>query len=275
MNKILRKGSPLRLAIAVLSFGFQVARAEGTADEWKDVITTDRPDLADSAGTVGAGKFQLESGLQRSTDPAGTDAVLSLPLLLRVGIGDRLEARLSTEGPSLSDAGGPVNGFQDLGLGAKWTFLTDEGKTLEAMGLLAEAGFQDAGSGLALSDLTLVLAADLSFPGDAGLGINLGVTQQDPSGLNQRDGFWAASFGFPLSQRWAGYVENSGVLPGSGDATVGFDGGLKFLITPDLQLDGSLGSFFTGSTNQTTLALGCSFRFGDTNPTSDNKNKEN
>jgi hypothetical protein len=271
MSKLWKNLRAVRLILALLSFAFQTGRLQG-AEDWTDTLSTDRPDLADSAGTVGAGRLQLESGFQRTGDASG--AVFSLPLLLRVGVGDRLEARISTDGPSLSDAGGPLNGFQNVGLGAKWTFLSQEGNTFEALGLLGEAGFQDAGSGLALADLSLVFAMDLSFPGDAGLGINLGMTEQDPSGTAQRDGSWAASFGFPLSQRWAGYLENSGVLPGVGDATVGFDGGLKFLVTPDLQLDASFGDFFTGSTSQTTLALGCSFRFGGSSTTSNDK-KEN
>src|SRR5581483_9562148 len=99
----------------------------------------DRPDWADSAKTVGAGRFQLESGLNREADPIVPGTVITLPLRLRVGMGESWEARVSTDGPRWENPGGAVEsltGLQNIDLGAKWNFFREEGKTLEGLGFV-------------------------------------------------------------------------------------------------------------------------------------------
>lgn len=249
------------MAALVMALTFGVAMAEEAG--WDDPIDTDRPDQADSAKTLGAGAIQLETGLERATDPAASAGIITLPMQLRVGIDDQWEAHLGTEGPQWSDPGGPADAwtsFHDIALGGKWNFHHEEGKTLEALGLLGEVGLDDPGTGLALSRTHLALAADLSFPGDKGLGINLGFDQVDPSGADQWDWFLATSFEAQLSQHWAGSIEADGALPQAGDATLTVGGALKYLLTPDTQVDLGIEESFTGAETQTSLDLGFSIR---------------
>src|SRR5579871_1917767 len=246
--------------------------AQASPADWAHPINADRPDLANSAETVGSAVFQLEGGLNRMTNPGGTGAILSVPLMLRAGLGESWEARFSTQGLQMADRGGPLTGPQDLGVGIKWAFYHEEGAVLAAMGLLAQTSLQDSGKGLGWTNNCLALAADLQLHGETGLTLNLGFDPGSSLETDPKSWSWAASFGFPFSRSWSGYFERSGIIPEAGDSTLGLDGGVKFLPSPDVQLDASAGLFQAGNQTQTVLSLGCSFRVGpekaDSNPSS-------
>ena len=82
---------PAAIAAALLACTF--AHAE-------ESIATDRPDFVESSDVVGAGRFQLETGV--TTDRRAQDGItlrtLTTPTLFRLGTGATTELRLETDG---------------------------------------------------------------------------------------------------------------------------------------------------------------------------------
>src|SRR6185369_3944857 len=68
-----------------------------------DLISADRPGLADGSTTVRRGAFQVELGLER--DDENESRTLTTPLLLRYGLTEALELRVETSGWERTTAG--------------------------------------------------------------------------------------------------------------------------------------------------------------------------
>src|SRR5258708_22436185 len=82
-----------------------------------DLITPDRPGIADGSAAVGRGIFQIEAGLERDHGSDGRS--LSTPLLLRYGVSKAFELRVEGNGYIHADG---ANGFSPLSIGAKYHF---------------------------------------------------------------------------------------------------------------------------------------------------------
>lgn len=70
--------------------------AAAAAQLLDDYINPDRPSLADGSNVVGAGRIQVETGLQREYRSSnGTQSrTLLLPTLLRLGLDENFEFRI-------------------------------------------------------------------------------------------------------------------------------------------------------------------------------------
>jgi len=68
------------------------ASAQGTAQTDQDLINPDRPGIADGSKVIAPGALQVEFGVER--DNFSDTHVISVPLLVRVGVARRLEARV-------------------------------------------------------------------------------------------------------------------------------------------------------------------------------------
>ena len=108
---------------AALSALFCFVSATAAADP----IATDRPDFVESSNTVGAGRWQIETSVAYESDKQfGVKAkTWSTPTLLRIGMGEYLEARIETDGLLSQDLdGNGVNdsnsGLADTAVGLKW-----------------------------------------------------------------------------------------------------------------------------------------------------------
>ncbi len=257
-------GSKIWKSIVVLILAFTAGQGITRAGETAESINADRPDLANSAETVGSGKWQLESGIQRSSVEGVGGSRIDLPLLLRIGLGPSWEGRWETEGPFWEESkeGKTTTGLDGMGLGAKWTLLRKEGSVLETAGLLGEFSAQQTESGWRVQEAILTLAMDLALRGDWGLTVNLGYGLENP--FESTSGQWslAGSLGVPLTGSLSGYTEVSRVAREIGEGTLGVDGGMKWLSSPNTQWDLSAGRFWTGSESDWTLALGFSVRVG-------------
>jgi hypothetical protein len=97
------------------------ARAEG--------MVTDRPDFVEASEVVGPHRVQIEAGLDFDReDAAGVrKRGRSTPMLLRIGLGDRFELRVETDGALRQEQRDPATGLRtretgiaDTALGVKW-----------------------------------------------------------------------------------------------------------------------------------------------------------
>jgi hypothetical protein len=150
-------GSGLRgLMAAVLLAGAALLPAQ-TAEESAATVpgplVTDRPTDSASPELVPRRTFQLELGYKftRLDAPSGrTDTQEAPDLLARVGISERIEARLTATGWSFKNLEtGQEDGFNDVSLGVKIALADERGKRPQ-MALLADvslpagqAGFTD------------------------------------------------------------------------------------------------------------------------------------
>src|SRR5215813_9818376 len=94
------------------------------ADE-PDLINADRPGIADGSTVIGAGTFQIESGIQQEFRRSGDsrEHTFFVPTLLRFGVDSHWEVRI--EGNTFtrvttSDSTGITSGFAPVSLGFKY-----------------------------------------------------------------------------------------------------------------------------------------------------------
>jgi hypothetical protein len=195
-----------------------------------DVISADRPGIADGSTTVGRGVFQAEVGAERDDDGVH---VLITPLLLRYGVTKDVELRFETAGYGRI-LGGGGDGWSPVSAGVKWHFAEEDTKTHRpSLGIIARL-FPKSGSGAFKSDETA---------GDLRLSANM--TLNDHWSLNPNIG---AAFGngtHALAALTAQYSFNDhvGVFVDGGyaDESILLDTGGAWVIGNDLQLDLSAG----------------------------------
>lgn len=127
--------APTLLTTGLLAMCALSARAE------EEPLATDRPDFVESSDVVGAGRFQIETSVafERSKVDGTREKLRATPTLLRIGIGDTLEARIETDGAlylrSTDETGLTTRdrGRADIALGLKWhTHDGDEAKVAPA-----------------------------------------------------------------------------------------------------------------------------------------------
>lgn len=216
-------------------------------------IETDRPDFTESSSTVARGRFQLEAGY--TAQRTGGSAVHSLPeALLRVGLSDRVEFRLSQ---NFEASAGQLE-VDDLVLGAK-IGLGQQLGARPSLALLAQTVLPTGGQ---------ALSADMLLP-SGGL---LAGWQLDPrwsAGASVLASREAGSrtvitvsmvVGRELASGWKGYAEWFTVqtvnTPASGLPQHYVNGGVTRTITSQLQLDARVGTGMGGAIRSTFVGFG-------------------
>jgi hypothetical protein len=234
-----------------------------------DGIETDRPDFVESSAVVGAGRFQVETGLtsDRRSSAGITTRSLATPTLFRYGIGETAELRLETDGYTRERTGTTTErGWSDLSLGIKWHVLEGEGTTPGVAWLLhvdtATGSKAFRGAGLRPS---LRAAIEWDLPEDYSLGVMPGVyVDRNDDGKRFTGGIFAATFGKAWSPRWHSFVEVAGQQLASrrnGGNLVTLDTGLAFAPTPTLQFDIEFAHGLTSAAPDFESGAGVSIKF--------------
>lgn len=221
----------------------------------KEPIETDRPDISEASTVVGRGRFQIETGIQRDYQREGGRRVrtLTTPTLLRLGLDNRWEARLETDGYTHLRSSGAGGAFQSAGLSAvapgfKY-HLQDPlpGSPRPSLGVLfhlvVPGGSTVFRTNQAAGDLKL--AADFDLGNEWALGTNVGiVVDRDERSSPFLAALATASLSRSLTDRLRAYSElalgGARVRPIS--ESVIFDGGFTYLLNLDTQLDVALGT---------------------------------
>lgn len=258
---------PLALPVAAL-----LACGTTWAD---DSISTDRPDFVESSDVVGAGRFQVETGVtsDRHAQDGVTTRTLTTPTLFRLGLGATTELRLETDGWTRertrdAAAGTPATerGWSDLSFGIKWHVLDGAGSTPGVAWLAhvdtATGSRAFRGAGLRPS---LRAAVEWDLPEDFSLGVMPGVyVDRNEAGRRYAGAILAATLGKEWSPRWHSFVEVAGQqLAGkrNGGSVVTLDTGLAFLATPSLQFDIEVARGLTDAAPDLESGLGVSIKF--------------
>ena len=243
--------------------------------EQDDYINPDRPGIADGSNVVGAGRVQIEAGLQQEfrRNLAVDDRRLFVPALLRLGINDNWEARVESNVYTWMRQSDPATGvtrsegMMPASLGIKYHFQDSNGSTRPSLGAIVRI-FPASGSNNFRTRHTtgdIRLAADWDFAPHWSLNPNLGVAVYE-DGQNQlfTAGLFAMTLNYNPSKTLNFFVDTGMQSPEekNGKSAIIYDAGVAYLISPDIQLDFSVGTGTAGSTPPGTfLAAGISRRF--------------
>lgn len=263
------------LAALALLASSRVAAAQAApapqAEAAQDLINPDRPGIADGSKVIGAGRFQLETGIQEEyRDGAAKTHTLFIPTLVRIGVGERWEARVegntftrvSTIGTDMTSAA--TSGFAPLSVGFKYAILdADHGRP--SVGAIVRAfpasGSNDVKTEHFTADARLV--ADWDVAPKFSVNPNVGFARYESGGRT----FGAFLFAFTLNYQPTdklnpfvdvGYQHPS--EPGGSGVAI-FDAGVAYIVGRNVQLDVSLGSG-NGDAPQPFVAVGISIRTG-------------
>lgn len=260
---------PSRMFLAALC-GLAIAGAHAADD---DSITTDRPGVAESSKVVGKGRVQLETSAQweRLRNDDEHSRTLSTPTLLRIGVGERTELRIETDGRTVihdHPPGSPASveaGWADTEVGVKW-HLADQQDKHPSLGLLLHAALPSGsasqrGHGVRPS---LRLSAEWELADGYALGVMPGVgSDSDDAGQRYGYGLLALNLGKDFGERAHGFVELAApqvAHAGHGGTQLLVDTGLTWALNKDCQVDVSVTHGLNHRTPDLGLAFGLSVR---------------
>jgi len=240
-----------RLAVLVLFAASGISAQEAP-------IATDRPGFLFSSLTVGRGAGQAELGLPAVTLDEGVRST-SLVGLFRFGVSDGLELRLGA--PLFTS---PDSGYGDLEVGAKWHLLDNEGAR-PSFALIPSVILPTGEDGFSAEvfDVHATLP-DLALIGVGGVADGWGAGLL--AGFLRGDSYLQQTFGALLGHTvgpWSPYVEVAHVrtdLDGAPDSSF-LGGGLKYLVSNDIQIDVNFDRGLTGESPDWLFGLGLAARF--------------
>lgn len=236
-----------------------------------DPLVADRPDFTESTLTIEPGHFQVESGFTFSR--FGEEESQSLgELLVRIGAGERWEARLGVGSFSRIDPGsagaGRISGYEDPFLGLK-VRLNESDPDLRGPGIPAVSLLFSTSVPVGDDELTddewqpetkLLLAWDLPW-----FSLSSNLIYGYPADGDERFHQFGAtlSAGFSLSDRIGLFVETFGFNKESanGSSTQYVDGGMTFTVSKDLQLDARVGAGLDDPSPNWFAGIGAAVRF--------------
>ena len=236
-----------------------------------DPLVADRPDFTESTLTIEPGHFQVESGVTFSR--FGDEESQSLgEILVRIGVGDRVEARLGIGSYSRIDPGfagaETISGYQDPSVGIK-VRLNESDPDLRppgrpAMSLLFSTSVPVGDDELTADEwqpqAKLLLGWDLPW---FSLSSNL-IYGYPVDGDERFHQFGATlSAGFSLTDRIGMFVETFGFNKegANGSSTQYVDGGVTFSVFNDLQLDARVGFGLDDPSPNWFAGIGAAVRF--------------
>jgi hypothetical protein len=236
-----------------------------------DDINPDRPGIADGSGVVGAGRLQVESGLQREwrRDGSERERLTYAPTLLRIGIDEHWEGRIeSTVYGWQRQSGAPRSvGTMPVSLGVKYDIQAADDSGKPGYGIIARvfprSGSDTFGTHRVTGDVRFV--ADIPLTEKWLLTPNIGVaTDEDTEQRQYNTALFATTLSYAASKQLNVFVD-TGMQSREqrhGKAQVIVDTGVAYALTSDVQLDASVGRGVHGATPpRVYAAAGVSVRF--------------
>ncbi|HET6362276.1 MAG TPA: transporter [Gemmatimonadota bacterium] len=246
-----------------------LAPASAISQEPESLIT-DRPDFTESASVPGGGRIQVEGGWTvEGEDDARAHSLGEI--LVRIGIGDRFEARIepltwiSVDGDETVDAD-DVDGLDDAGIGFKAMLFDAEPPGVPAAALLlgttVPTGDEEIGEDGWQPEARLALGWDLSELWS--LGANAGWGRPEEGGERFDQALGSVALGRAIGERLGAFVELYGLAPAGADGdddAAYLDGGFTLAFGPDAQLDARAGAGLTDVAADWFFGLGFARRF--------------
>lgn len=263
------------ILLPVLVFRATPAFAQTQADVADDLINPDRPGIADGSTVIGAGRFQIETGIQYENhrDDTGNSHLLFLPTLLRLGLSSNWELRVEgntyTWTRSYDPAHGSIetDGFSQLSAGVKYHFLESAGVARPSLGAILRV-FPPSGSSIFRTNRTtgdFRLAAEWDFAPEWSLNPNLGMgVYEDAAGREFTPVLFASTMNYNPSKVLNLFADTGIQSPEArrGKTSVIADVGVAYIVGRNVQIDASVGWGAAGATPpRPFLSVGFSKRF--------------
>ena len=228
-------------------------------------LVTDRPDFTESSEVVGHRVIQIESGLTLEQTDRQTRQLTAQQVLVRVGVGPRLELRFAGDGLVSQTQQTPAghvrtSGRSDLEIGGKFKFLAADQAGVD-MAIIPFLSLPTASNGFSSNgyDPGFKLTAARDLPRGFGLSGNFNladVTSADGRGWNREA---SLSLGHALTGRLGAYWEAYGALDGRRcDCTV--NTGVTMGIGANGQLDVEVGRGISGEAQDWFAGIGFAVR---------------
>ncbi len=265
----------------------------GDSEGVRPELVTDRPDLTESSSVVPIGTVQIEMGwsMEGVSSPGEDLKAHHFPeTLARIGLHDRIELRLGWDGgqwQNLQKDGANVDssGAGDMYLGTKLSLWSEDGNLPETALILGSSipagtkcqAAEQLGNRLYCSSFNLyssrrydpsaILAMSKTLNDMLSIGWNLGtvwLTEREDSGdLDTLPrAIYSAALGISATEKMGFFVEFFGdtSLAGGSGPSNSVDGGVTFLILPNVQLDASAGKGVSLESPDWFAGAGISFR---------------
>ena len=252
------------------SAGLLLAPAAAASQELEPLVT-DRPDFTESASVPGGGRIQVEGGWTVEEDGEARAHSLG-EVLVRVGIGERFEARiepltwLSVDGGDEAVDADDLDGLDDAGIGFKAMLFDARPPGVPAAALLVgttiPTGGEEIGEEGWQPEARFALGWELSDLWSLGVNAGWGRPEEDGERFDQALG--SVALGRAIGDRLGAFLELFGLAPAGadGDDDAAFiDGGLTLAFGPDAQLDARAGAGLSDAAADWFFGLGFARRF--------------
>ena len=243
----------------------------------EDKISTDRPDLLTSPDTVGKGRFQVEIGaqLERTDANDARTRTVSTPTLFRLGLTDKLELRLETDGytreretdiPTQTTA--YRKGLADSTLGIKWNTREGDPKAgTPSIGWIFQATLPTGSRALRQGGgrPAVIGALEWELQNEIAIAVNAGLTYDkvDPEGR-----FVSGMLGAGLTKGLTDRLTIGGEVVAQQITKKRYGGNIAvadisvmYLLNDNLQVDALAGRGITSESPKYLFTVGVSARF--------------
>ena len=245
-----------------------------SANAAEDPISANRPGFAESTDVVDAGVVQLETGgsLEHDSPSRGYEETFTTPTQLRVGLMDRLELQLTSDGYTRDKRHVPgahetEHGYADASLGVKWGVQEgDENGKTPAIAALLQVDF-DSGSAAFRGDgirPSLRVPLEWSITRATSFDLMPAITYDK----NERHRFFNGAFSVSTSTEWSDAWHTFAEIAAEqlahsddGGCVVSVGGGVMFLARNDIQLDLEVSRRANHNTPDWTFGSGLAYRF--------------
>ena len=224
-------------------------------------IVPNRPGFTNGSATVAPRDALAENGLAVTRAQASAGGLETLDLTetnVRVGLTPVLEADIGL--PDYFDAHGGGRGFGDGAVGVKYKFYqSGNGSTKASVAPSLTLPTHTSFSSGAV-DPTLLLGIQTASGSRWSVASNLVLSNPTVSDRRIFTTTVSSSVAYTLTQPLSVYLDAFDVVPREGPASPTADGGVIYLVNPNLQLDAELYVGLGGAAPVRALALGVSFR---------------
>lgn len=255
-------------------FGGPVVQQSESVEE--EPIATDRPDFTEASSTVGRGIIQLEAGYTFFSDNSPNQRFTSHSYpeaLFRIGIVEWLELRVVqnflNDRTTLNGMTVTSDGADDLSLGVKIA-LVEQAGNLPEMALILQTTVPTGSDELSANEMlpgTNLLYAWELLDGNMEVGGSTQVNRAvDDNGVFYYEFAQSAVIGQSLTEKLSIYTEYFGFFPTGAQApgtvaTHFVNGGFRYLVTNDFQLDIRFGVGLNKAAEDYFGGVGFSVRF--------------
>lgn len=198
----------------------------------------DRPDQTESAFIIPKGYFQFEDGFLYENETSETQNISYSSMLLRYGLFENFELRFATEYSKTMRTGlDDIKGFSPFSIGAK-IHVNEEKGWIPQIAFLTHINIAQTGAKEFLQDYhnaQMAMTFNHTINKSWSIGYSLGV--EFLPDVNHSVGTYTFVNGISISEKIGAFIEAYGNFSKYEYADNKINGGVTFLVLPNLQLD--------------------------------------